>query len=112
MDLGNVSITAPANGTVHLVLNGYAYMNKNNNTARLGLGSSPNSFGLGSHLAGVAYAGPVTERGYYSMTVQAVYNVTEGNTYTFYATAWRGTHNDWTYISLIDVRLTATFLAT
>jgi hypothetical protein len=111
MNLGNVSITAPANGAVHLAVTGYAYL-YNNNTVRLGLGTQPYYFDLDSTYAGVYSGGSGTERHYYSMTSQAVYNVMQGNKCTFYATAWRDMYNDAALMTLSNVKLIAVFLAT
>jgi hypothetical protein len=111
VNLGNVSITAPADGTVHLVVTGWVQM-YNNNTVRFGLGTYPGSFDLGSIQDGVLYVGSTTELARHSLTAQAVYSVTEGNTYTFYATAWRQTYDDSPQMSLNQVYLTAMFFAT
>ena len=110
--LGNVSITAPANGRILIVVTGELYLQCNNNTATLGLSTSPTTFGLARSTAGVTGAGPVTASGYYSMTVQATYYVYTGNTTTFYANAWRETYNDQPVVQLENVYLTAWFSAT
>jgi hypothetical protein len=111
MDLCNVSITAPADGTVYLVVTGWVQM-YNNNTVRFGLGVTPISFDLGSIQAGVLNVGSTNVIARHSLTAQAMYTVTEGNTYTFYATAWRQSYNDSPQMSLSEIYLTAMFFAT
>lgn len=110
MELGDVTITAPADGTVHLLLTGNVYFDTDDNTAYLGIGTSPTSLGIGYAYAGF-WTGPGTSEPRLSMTTQAVYDVTEGSTYTFYAVADRG-RNDDQYIRFTNVRLTAVFYAT
>jgi hypothetical protein len=110
MELGDVTITAPADGTVHLLLTGIVYFTTDDNTVFLGIGTSPTSYGLGYAYAGF-WTGPGTNMVRFSMTAQAVYDVTQGNTYTFYATARRNI-NDAQTISFYSVRLTAVFYAT
>jgi len=110
MTLGNVTITAPANGVVHLILTGIVYM-YNNNTVALGIGTAPLTTNLDYAYAGIWTGGSGTEQIRYSLTSQAIYNVVEGNKYTFHATAYRYKSDSYT-IHLENVKLTAVFYAT
>ena len=108
---GNVSITAPANGTVHLLLTGTVYM-RNNNTVYLGIGDRPTYYNLDYAYAGVFSGGSGLEAFRYSMTSQAVVTgLTQGNTYTFYMLTNRG-HDSTDSIRFYNVWLTAVFYAT
>jgi TRAP-type mannitol/chloroaromatic compound transport system substrate-binding protein len=109
MELGDVTITAPADGTVHLSITGYVYM-RNNITAFLGIGTAPNSMNLGSTYAGF-WTGSGDDQVRLSMSAQGVFDVTQGNTYTFYAIARRN-KNDAQNLYFVGVRLTAVFYAT
>jgi hypothetical protein len=110
MGIGNVSITAPVNGTVHLLLTGNVYM-RNNNTVRLGLGTSSSSMDLHYGYAGIFNGGSGDEIVRYSLTSQAVVDVVEGETNTFYASALRW-HDDSQQIYIGQIKLTAVFYAT
>jgi hypothetical protein len=110
MDFLTTSLTAPANGSVTLLLTGYVDM-LNNNTCLFGLGTMPSMFNLDYKHVGVWSGGSGEEYVFYSLTSQAVYNVIEGNTYTFYATIRRGI-NDQQKIGLRQSKLTAIFYAT
>jgi hypothetical protein len=113
--IGNVTITAPANGTVIVTLNvGYVDMYYNNSCA-LYLGTSPTSPGwydLDISIHGSQTSGPTDERVYFDMTAQATYNVLAGNKYTFYATASRYYGYDDSIMFLSNIHLTAAFSAT
>jgi hypothetical protein len=113
--IGNVTITAPANGVVIVTLNvGYVDMYYNNSCG-LYLGTSPTSPGwnnLDICYHGTRTNGPTDERVYFDMTAQAAYPVTSGNKYTFYATALRYYGPDNSPMYLGSIRLVAAFLAT
>jgi hypothetical protein len=111
----NVTITAPANGVVIVTLNvGYVDM-YSNNSCTLYLGTSPtspnwNNVDICTH--GSRTPGSTNERVYFDMTAQAVYPVTSGNKYTFYATALRYYSNDDSPMYLNNIHLIAAFSAT
>ncbi len=113
--IGNVTITAPANGAVIVTLNvGYVDMYYNNSCA-LYLGTSPTSPGwydLDISIHGSQTSGPTDERVYFDMTAQAAYNVVAGNKYTFYATASRYYGYDDSIMFLSNIHLIAAFSAT
>jgi hypothetical protein len=110
MDIGNVSITAPANGSIHILLTGNAYM-RNNNTVLLGIGTFSSGVNLDYAYGGVFSGGSGTEDTRYSLNAQAVTNATQGITYTFYATTYRS-FDDHQRIQMTNVKLTAIFYAT
>ena len=107
-NLGGVTITAPANGIVHVTLTGYAQM-YNNNTCLIGIGSNIGLTDLDVMDVGVSTAGSTDQQTMYSMTSQAVVPVTAGNTYTFYATAYRWGFDDAAIMSLNSIKMTAEF---
>ncbi len=113
--IGNVTITAPANGAVIVTLNvGYVNMYYNNSCA-LYLGTSPVSpdwYNLDISIHGSQTSGPTDERVYFDMNAQATYNVVAGNKYTFYATASRYYGYDDSIMFLSNIHLTAAFSAT
>ncbi len=113
--IGNVTITAPANGVVVVTLNvGYVDMYYNNSCA-LYLGTSPTSPGwddLDISIHGTRTAGLTDERVYFDMNAQAAYSVMAGNKYTFYATASRYYGYDNSIMSLSNIHLIAAFSAT
>ena len=113
--IGNVTITAPANGVVIVTLNvGYVDMYYNNSCA-LYLGTSPTSPGwndLDISIHGTRTPGPTDERVYFDMTAQAAYSVMAGNKYTFYATASRYYGYDNSIMFLSNIHLIAAFSAT
>jgi hypothetical protein len=111
MNFGQVSITAPENGVVHIVLTGYATI-RANQSCFIGLGTTPTIYDLNTVIVGVDSGGSETEVLYSGFANQAVVPVTAGNTYTFYANAQRVSDLDSALISLDGVYLTATFLAT
>ena len=81
----NITLTAPADGTVHLIATGFAMCTGN---------YSGYSFGIGDTAILIDYlsaCGPYytylsadTSLMVFADTVQGIYNVTAGNTYTFY----------------------------
>ena len=110
--IGNVSITAPANGTVIITLNvGYVDMYFNNSCV-LYLGTSAGGNNLDICAQGSRTPGPTYEQVYFDMTAQAAYNVTAGNKYTFYASATRYFGDDYSLMSLSNIHLIAAFSAT
>ena len=113
--IGNVTITAPANGVVIVTLNvGYVDMYYNNSCA-LYLGTSPTSPGwndLDICIRGTRTPGSTDERVYFDMTAQASYDVLAGNKYTFYATATRYYGYDNSIMYLSNIHLIAAFSAT
>ena len=113
--IGDVTITAPANGVVIVTLNvGYVQMYYNN-TCGLYLGTSPTSplwNNLDICYRGTNSYGPTDERVSFDMTAQGTYAVTSGNKYTFYATALRYNTNDNSAMYANSIRLIAVFLAT
>jgi hypothetical protein len=107
-DLGDVSITAPANGTVRVLLTGYAQI-YNNNSCLFGIGSSPKATDLDVLNVGTPTFGSTSEQTMFSMTSQAEIQVTAGNTYTFYASAVRWSFDDNAPMTLNSIKITAEF---
>lgn len=112
MDLGNVTLTAPVNGTVQVILTARA--TARNDSASMWLTSNASGYN------GYAREGPAVNSAlasdiiYCSLTTQGVYTVTEGNTYYFEARAWRqnNPNDDECYVYLYEIRITAVFYAT
>ena len=88
-DIGSVTLTAPTNGVVHITLTGYVQM-YNNNTCLFAIGTTPKGIDLDLIYVGVTTPTATAPQTMYSLASQAVVSVTAGNTYTFYATAYRG----------------------
>jgi hypothetical protein len=110
--IGNTTITAPANGIIIITLNvGYVDM-YNNNSCVLYLGTSAGGNDLDICNHGSRNPGSTNEQVYFDMTAQAVYSVTAGNKYTFYATASRYFGGDTATMYLNNVHLIAAFSAT
>lgn len=110
--IGNTTITAPANGIIVITLNvGYVDM-YNNNSCALYLGTSAGGNNLDICTHGSRNPGPTNQQVYFDMTAQAVYSVTAGNKYTFYATATRYLGGDDALMALNNIHLIATFSAT
>ena len=110
--IGNVTLTAPANGTIIITLNvGYVDM-YNNNSCVLYLGTSPGGNNLDICAHGSRNPSSTTELVYFDMTAQATYKVTAGNEYTFYATTTRYFGGDNAIMSLNNINLIAAFSAT
>ena len=109
MEIGTVSITAPANGIVHLLLTGILYT-YSNNSCYLDIANGTLSPSLDWTYSGML-DGPGDERVRFSLTSQAVTNVTQGNTYTYYARC-RRSRDDSQQLYLMQVKLTAVFYAT
>lgn len=110
MNFGSVSLTAPANGSVHIMLTGFATI-RANQSCYIDLGTTPTGYDLNTVIVGVASGGSETEQLYCGFAVQAVVPVTVGNEYTFYANGQRRSGDSAT-INLDGVYLTAIFLAT
>jgi len=87
-NLANVTLTAPANGYVHLTLTALARTGGDSTAVILGLGTSINATDLYYTYAGVT-EGAGTLYTLWPMTAQAVVSVTEGNSYTFFATGYK-----------------------
>jgi hypothetical protein len=112
-NLGNVSITAPANGTVMVTLTAYLYIR--NDTGAMWLTSNATGY------SGYTVAGPgnyngatANENTVYSLMTQGVYSVTAGNKYYFNAQAWKNynPNNLQSYGLIYSVYITAIFYAT
>jgi hypothetical protein len=105
----SVTITAPANGFVHLLATGAAHFSSDGAFVWYGLGTTSGGYNLAKTLAGDGLAGTKTTYWYDSMTVQAVASVASGYTFTCYATIYKqGTPN----VELTDAYLSAIFYAT
>lgn len=107
-NIGNVAITAPVNGSIHITLTGYVQMFKNN-SCLFGIGSNPGLTDLDVTYAGISTAGSTSEQTMYSLMSQAVVPVTEGNTYVFYASGYKWDFDDSAAMTLNSVKLTAVF---
>ncbi len=87
-NLANVTLTAPADGYVHLTLTALARTGGDSTAVIVGLGTTINSTDLYSTSAGVT-EGTGTLYTIWPLTAQAVVSVTEGNSYTFFATGYK-----------------------
>ncbi len=87
-NLANVTLTAPADGYVHLTLTALARTGGDSTAVVLGLGTTVNSTDLYYTYAGVT-EGTGTLYTVWPMTAQAVVSVAEGNSYTFFATGYK-----------------------
>lgn len=87
-NLANVTLTAPADGQVHLTLTALARTGGDSTAVILGLGTTINSTDLYHTYAGVT-EGTGTLYTVWPITAQAVVAVTEGNSYTFFATGYK-----------------------
>ena len=109
--IGNVTITAPANGTVIITLNiGYVDM-YNNNSCVIYLGTTPGGNDIDICTQGSRNPGPTNEQIYFDMTAQATLRVTAGNNYTLYATASRYFGGDDAFMALNNIHLIAAMSA-
>jgi len=88
MNLANVTITAPADGYVHLTLTALARTGGDSTAVILGLGTTINSTDLYYTYAGVT-EGTGNLYTLWPLTAQAVVSVTEGNSYAFFATGYK-----------------------
>ena len=80
----------------------------NNNTCLFAIGSTPKGIDLDLIYVGVTVYTATAPQTMYSLASQAVVSVTAGNTYTFYATAYRG-NIDAVPMSLYNVKMNAEF---
>jgi hypothetical protein len=110
-NLANVTLTAPADGYVHLTLTALARTHGDSTAMVLGLGTTINSTDLYTTYAGVL-DGTGTQYTLWPMTAQAVVPVTEGNTYTFFATGYKDPGNAAQSLYLWYPSLTAVFIPT
>jgi hypothetical protein len=110
-----ISLTAPENGSVHLIVTANAHTldfeGGNQTNVQFGLGNVSNSANLyrvtydGTYM--ISNASMRTRR---NLAAQAVVNVTQGTTYTFYAVANEAYIS--TITSISDVYMTAVFYVT
>ena len=107
-NIGNVAITAPANGSIHITLTGYVQMFKNN-SCLVGIGSNPGLTDLDATYVGTSTPGSTSEQTMYSLMSQAVVPVTEGKTYVFYASGFKWDFDDSAAMTLNSVKITAEF---
>lgn len=112
MDLGNVMLTAPANGTVQVILTARALAR--NDSASMWLVSNASGYNGGTQEGPTVNSAVASDHLFCSLTTQGVYTVTEGDTYYFEARAWRQNNynDDQCYVYLSDVYITAVFYAT
>jgi hypothetical protein len=112
MDLGDVMLTAPANGTVQVILTARAYAR--NDSASMWLTSNASGYSGFTREGQEVNSALASDYIYCSLTTQGVYTVTEGNTYYFEARAWRqnNVNDDQCYVYLSYIRITAVFYAT
>ncbi|MFW9998464.1 MAG: hypothetical protein ACFFD4_40895 [Candidatus Odinarchaeota archaeon] len=110
-NLVNVTLTAPADGYVHLTLTALARTGGDSTAVILGLGTSINSTDLYYTYAGVT-EGTGTLYTLWPMTAQAVVSVSAGNTYTFYATGYKSPVSAAQSVYLWYPSLTAVFIPT
>ena len=105
-------LTAPANGTVQVILT--ATLTARNDSSSMWLTSNATGYSGTAEAGGSINGATATEYIYYSLTTQGVYTVTAGNKYYFNAQAWRDYNmNDLqSYGSLQGVYITAVFYAT
>jgi hypothetical protein len=87
-NLADVTLNAPADGYVHLTLTALARTGGDSTAVILGLGTTINSTDLYYTYAGVT-EGTGTLYTLWPITAQAVVSVTEGKSYTFFATGYK-----------------------
>jgi hypothetical protein len=107
-NIGDVSLTAPANGVIQVTLTGYVQMYFNN-SCLLAIGSTPKGTELDLTCAGTTSPGATSQQTMYSLSTQAQIQATADITYTFYVTAYRWGFNDAASMTLNSVKLTAEF---
>ena len=106
--LGNVTLTAPATGSVFVTAKAWVCIFGPATAYHLYLGTSSGSSDLDEIGVGYWSGGPA-DSGWWCATVQGVYNVTAGNSYTFFLSGYKeGTAT----INLVEIKLTAQFMAT
>ena len=84
---------------------------RNNVTVYIAVGMSPTGWSIVSR-EGVSSGGSGLESHRGSMAVQYMYPVTAGNTYTYYANAWKTPSSDTSDVTLYYGYMTAVFYAT
>ena len=110
-NLAHVDLTAPANGYVHLTLTALARTGGDSTAVVLGLGTTIASTDLYYTYAGVT-EGTGNLYTLWPITAQAVVPVTQGNSYTFYATGYKSPVSDAQSVYLWYPYLTAVFIPT
>ena len=112
LGLGNVTLTAPANGAVHVMLTATAMVN--NDSATMWLYANATGYNGWTQEGPAVNSALASDMFYCSLTTQGVYTVTEGNTYYFEARAWRQSNpsDDQCFVYLYDIFMTAVFYAT
>jgi len=110
-NLAHVDLTAPANGYVHLTLTALARTGGDSTAVILGLGKTIASTDLYYTYAGVT-EGTGTLYTLWPITAQALVPVTQGNSYTFYATGYKSPTSDAQSVYLWYPYLTAVFIPT
>jgi len=106
--IGNITITAPADGAVHVTLSGWVDC-WGNNSYLAGIGRYPTSYDIFT-VDGGSPADP-DNTAYCSLSVEYVYNVTAGSKTTFYALVTRN-YYDTSTITFRDFFMTAVFCST
>ena len=111
-NLGNVTLTAPANGTIQVIIT--AQLIIRNDSCTMWLNSNGTGYSGSTQTGTYVNGATANEYSYYSLTTQGVYTVTAGNTYYFNAQASRSFNvNDaQAYALLADIHITAFFSAT
>ena len=107
-----VSLTAPANGVIHLIATANCEINGNHTILQFGLGNNSTTTNIRNVYVGLvdnlASSSSFTEWG---PTAQATVNATSGITYQFYALAYRWSGST-DRIHIYNMDLTAIFYAT
>jgi hypothetical protein len=107
-NLANVTLTAPADGFVQLTLTALARTGGDDTAVVIGLGTTINSTDLYATYAGVT-EGTGTLYTLWPITAQAVVPVTEGDSYTFFATGYKSPVSDVQSVYLWYISLIAAF---
>ena len=108
--IGNVTITAPVNGKVHVTLSGWAWM-YNNDSCTLGIGLAPDEYRGRFTVDGGNVDNNYNSILWSSLTVQLTYDMTAGSKQSFYATPVKNFGGSLPMF-IHDVTLTAIFYAT
>jgi hypothetical protein len=114
-NFGNVTITAPANGTIYLIATATAYLYGNQTRLDFGIGNRTDIIqrnlcytSVGWYEATMPYSTDYVDM---SLTTQCIVQVYQGITYTFYATVQRSSSGT-ASINLLHENLVAVFYAT
>ena len=107
LNLGSVTLNAPADGYVMLIATGYAVTFGDDTVCAFGLGTTAGATDLDLTQAGVL-DGSGSQRREFSVMSNAIVPVTEGF-HTFYATAYRPSVFSSQSVNLASVYLTAVF---